>query len=96
MLPMLVWMRLQQDIGPAEAGRPDLGESPGHGIRRRWSCHRTDNTCGRFQGQSATGLILPDQCFWKSKAPIGRKSSAGAFQPSDLGLALNLAAMSSS
>src|ERR1035437_1853992 len=52
---------------------------------------------GRFQVPSATRLIVADQCFLKSKAPSGRKSSAGAFHPSDfLGLALRFAAMSSS
>ena len=41
-------------------------------------------------------MILADHCFWKSKTPSGRKSSASAFQSSDfLGLALRLAAMSS-
>src|ERR1019366_7714368 len=35
----------------------------------------------RIQAPSATGLILADQCWTKSKAPSGRNSSAGAFHP---------------
>jgi len=53
----------------------------------------------RIQATSATRLITfsVDQYFWKLKAPSGRKSSAGAFHPSDfLGRAFSDSAMSSS
>ena len=52
---------------------------------------------GWIQGPSATGVILADQCWTKSKAPSGRKSSAGAFHPRVfLGRVLSRQAMSSS
>lgn len=48
----------------------------------------------RFQVPSATGLGGFDQKAWKSKAPSGRKSSAGHFQPRDfLGRTLRVQAM---
>jgi hypothetical protein len=66
---------------------------------RRYMFEQSKAFPGRIQAPSATRLIAfgVDQYFLKSKAPSGRKSSAGAFQPSDfLGRALRLAAMSSS
>src|ERR1035441_5121525 len=71
--------------------------SPGFFIVEVQFVELPENKARRIQGPSATSVIVADQCFTKSKAPFGRKSSAGAFHPRVfLGRVLSRHAMSSS